>query len=102
MKTNFWILGTALVLILVAGILHFNHYEIFSAGRFSMGFFAAGDFSIGVFSAGMFSIGIFSAGIFSIGVFSIGIFNIALYAIGIFIIAKKYKKAKLCTDEKTI
>ena len=100
MKSKYWILATAAVLILVGVILQFNNYDIFSAGRFSMGFFAAGDFSIGVFSAGMFSIGIFSVGIFSIGIFSLGIFNIGIYATGIFLIAKKYKKIKLANCEE--
>ncbi|MFA5464338.1 MAG: hypothetical protein WC265_09715, partial [Dysgonamonadaceae bacterium] len=57
-----WILFTAILLLLVGILLHFQVGNMFSAGTYCRNYFAAGDFAIGVFAAGKFSIGIFSAG----------------------------------------
>jgi hypothetical protein len=86
---KYWILLTALALIIIGVVLNAIFGNLFSAGTYSLNYFASGDYAMGVFAVGNFSIGIFSAGIFSIGIFSIGIFNCGLYAIGIFVLAWK-------------
>ena len=83
---KYWILVTAIVLLIIGIFTWVFHGNDFQIGSFTLRFFSSGEYAMGIFSAGTFSIGIFSAGIFSIGIFSIGIFNIGLYAIGIFVI----------------
>lgn len=83
---KYWILITAIVLVLIGLGIHFLDTNVMSAGNFVKDFFAAGNFASGVFAIGTFSIGIFSVGIFSIGIFSIGIFNIGLFTAGFFML----------------
>lgn len=106
---KYWILSTALALLIVGLILNAKYGNMFGAGTYcrnyfaagdyAMGIFASGEFSMGIFSAGIFSAGIFTLGIFSIGVFSISIFNIAFYSIGIFVIARKKRLPKLFANQ---
>jgi len=86
---KYWILFTAIILLIIGIVWHFSVNPVFSSGQYVLDYFSAGQFSCGVFSAGTFSIGIFSIGIFSAGIFSIGIFNIGLFSIGLFVIAWK-------------
>lgn len=92
---NLWIIGIAIILVVIGLILAYSGYPVGSAGDFAMGYFSAGQFSVGIFSAGMFSVGIFSAGIFSVGIFSISIFNVGIYALGFFIWGWKRRYAKV-------
>lgn len=96
---KYWILITAIVLVVAGLIINAFYFPTLSVGEFASNYISAGRFSAGVFSAGIFSIGIFSIGIFSIGIFSIGIFNIGLYAIGIFILAYKKRLPKILCPE---
>ncbi len=98
---KYWILITAIVLVIIGLLVNIFYSSSLSTGDFALNYFSAGRFSVGVFSVGIFSIGIFSAGIFSIGIFSIGIFNIGLYAIGIFILAYKKRLPKMFFTEDT-
>jgi hypothetical protein len=90
-----WILGLALLGIIVGIILYLTGHVAPSMGEYAMGYFAAGNFAAGVFAIGNFSIGIFSVGIFSIGIFSLGIFNIGLYTIGFFLLGWHKKAPKI-------
>ena len=85
---KYWIVITAIVLLLIGFGIEFSQAGIMSAGQFAKDYFAAGNFSAGIFSAG----------IFSVGVFSIGIFNIGLFSIGLFVMAWK-KKLPFCTGK---
>lgn len=96
---KYWILFTAVLLILVGILLEVQFGNMFSAGTYAANYFASGDYAIGVFAAGKFSIGIFSAGLFSVGIFSIGIFNVGLYTIGFFLFGWKKKYGKFIRKE---
>ena len=83
---KYWILITAIALLLLGVGIHLLYQNSASAGLFVSDYFAAGNFAAGIFAIGNFSIGIFSVGIFSIGIFSLGIFNIGLFTVGFFLL----------------
>ncbi len=97
---KYWILITAVILLVVGIIINMQSGNLMSVGNYSFNYFAVGDYAIGVFAAGNFSIGVFSIGIFSVGIFSLGIFNVGLYAVGIFLFAWKKRYAKIITEKK--
>jgi len=99
---KYWILLTAVALIIIGVVLNAIFGNLFSTGTYSFNYFASGDYAMGVFATGKFSIGIFSAGIFSIGIFSIGIFNVGLYAIGIFVLAWKKRLPRLFGNQQPV
>jgi len=96
---KYWILLTAVALMIIGVVLHAIFGNLFSTGAYSFNYFASGDYAMGVFAAGKFSIGIFSIGIFSIGIFSIGIFNVGLYALGLFVFAWRKRLPKLFINQ---
>lgn len=97
---KYWVLITAVILLVVGFIINTQSGNVIHVGNFSCEYFSAGDYAFGVFAAGEFSVGIFSVGIFSVGIFSLGIFNVGLYAVGIFLFAWKKKYAKIISETK--
>lgn len=91
---KYWILLTAVALMIIGVVLHAIFGNLFSTGAYSFNYFASGDYAMGVFAAGKFSIGIFS-----IGIFSIGIFNVGLYALGLFVFAWRKRLPKLFINQ---